>query len=270
MPLLSQLDFCRSGLSIRYQASDRPQALFVEVIVDGTPAQPFANWAMQCVLDTVNFGGGGGDIFSPAECSLEMIAGPLSPEEALRSTYAWELKAKAICPGFMRNVVEELRRAGFDRSPLTMSIRGEIPTDGSEMSVTERKVLGWLDDPRAYPAAWPKPPFPLNVVSKGDSGVEADIRMVVGAPIDPALRTDLEFFVLRWLNAIRNYVAEDGEEVLFNPNRMRPTFGQSRTEFRAYFPYFVYGSDAARAMLINMMTRLHHDRVPVLEAEIGL
>src|SRR4051794_31838292 len=143
MPILSMMDFATNGLVVRYRASDQPQELRVDVEVAGAPQLPFAPIAMRTLVDTINRGVAAGNVFDPRVSSAEILSGP-SEEEARGTQYRWTLRMAGVEPRFMRNMVEELRRAGFQHPVRYMSIVGSLAQDRSPLSVDELTVRNWL------------------------------------------------------------------------------------------------------------------------------
>ncbi|KYF70861.1 hypothetical protein [Sorangium cellulosum] len=267
MPLIRHLDFAQRSLSVAYRASPAPQELVVDVDVAGPPMAPFAPMAMRAVVDAINAGAAGGALFPPAAGYARRLAGPWDEPDGLGVSYRWVLEIAAVAPGFLRNMVEELRRAGMNQPVVRMRIAGALPLDNSPLSVRESQVRSWLDDPRAYLEPWTRPGFPFHVVSRSEG---ATLRVELAQAIDPPLRQALEDLSVQWLNVIRNYASRQGEEVLFNPHRMLPAFGQGRAEFRAHYPEFLYARDPAAAVLVNMLTRFHERVARIALVEVGL
>ena len=267
MPRINHLEFAQHGLSVAYQASPLPQELEVEVDVAGRPIAPFAHMAMRAVVDAVNDGAAGGAVFPPEASQALRLEGPWEDEDALGESYRWALRVSGVAPLFLRNMVEELRRAGMNQPVVRMRIAGSLPLDGGPLSAREGDVRAWLDDPRAYLDAWPSPGFPLHRVPRNH---DATLRIELARPIDPPLRMALEDLSVKWLNVIRNYESRYGGEVIFNPHRMLPSFGQGKAEFRAYFPELPYTREPASAALVNLLARFHAQVARVAVAELGL
>ncbi|MGK3964031.1 hypothetical protein WMF38_07610 [Sorangium sp. So ce118] len=267
MPLIGHLEFAQRSLSVAYRASPAPQELIVEVDVAGPPMAPFAPMAMRAVVDAINGGAAGGSLFPPASGSARRLAGAWDEPDGLGVSYRWVLQVAAVAPGFIRNMVEELRRAGMNRPVVRMRIAGALPPDSSPLSVRESQVRAWLDDPRAYLEPWPSPGFAFHSVLQSEG---ATLRIELAQAIDPPVRQALEDLSVQWLNAIRNYASRQGDEVLFNPHRMLPTFGQGKAEFRALYPEFLYAREPAAAVLVNMLTRFHERVARIALVEVGL
>lgn len=265
--MLMGLDFIDSALGLRYRASDEPQQLWVEVDVDGQPSQPFAGGSMRLLVDGINDGIAGGDLFAPTLPKAKILQGP-TPEEAAGSRYRWTLEVSAVAPSYMVSMVAELRRAGFDRFVSRMSIVGSVAPDETEASVREEEVRRSLQSPSpGHLRAWPRISFPVTALHH-PSGLMASLRLEFADPIDKPFRRALEQFVMRWVNSLRNTPDDNGEEVFFNPHRMLPYFGQSPTEFSVRLPEFRYEKATARAAILNMLERLHASGTPVLQARV--
>ena len=173
----------------------------------------------------------------------------------------------ALAPRYIGFMVEELRRCGFDVPVLGISILGELPIDQSNLSITEAHVKSWLDDPHAYPRAWPAPPFPVTIAPRSDPLTDAWFRVALADPVTPEIRDALELEAVVWMNASRNYVTRAGLEYYVDPNITLPTCAQALREFRARYKEFRYCEDAG-ALLINMMVRFHAVTAKVVELEL--
>ncbi|MEJ7728291.1 MAG: hypothetical protein WKG00_03670 [Polyangiaceae bacterium] len=270
MPLIPGLDFASRALRVSYCASTAPQEVVIDVTVAAAPVAPFAGWSMQAVCAAINLGAAGGAVFSPAAGAVERLSGPWSELEGAGASYSWVLRVASVDPLFIRNMVEELRRSGFDRQVTWMSIQGSLPLDGTSMSVREGEVRAWLDDPNAYPGTWPALPFAVRQGDRGASGLVGHLRVGAAAAIDVATRTRLEELSVHWLNCLRNVPSVYGGLVDFDPNRMLPHFAQGKTEFRARFPELPYLPAPSRAALTNMLARFHETVLPLTEVELPL
>lgn len=268
MALLPGLDFATTAFAVRYCARPTPQHVDVHVHTEDLPGGLYAPWAMAAIVDAANFGAAGGDVFHPSTTAIEVVSGPVTEEEAvpMGTHYAWQLRVTAVAPSYIRNMVEELRRCGFNFPVAAMSIIGEGALDGSPMSVTEVAVRRWLDDPHAYPLAWPTPPFHISFTPRQGEDTEAWFRLELADRVTSATRASLEELAVLWLNAVRNYVSDEGELVLMDPNVTLPHCAHGGVEFRARYQDFMYNIHS-RDLLVNMLTRFH-SRVPIVAAEI--
>jgi hypothetical protein len=267
MPLLPHLEFASRALTVSYRGSLDPQDVTIDVAVLAPPAAPFAHMAMRAVVDAVNAGVAGGDVFSPGAGRAERLAGPWYDADALGANYRWVIEVAGVAPLFVRNMVEELRRAGMNRDVVAMSIVGALPVDATPMSVREAHVRAWLDDAGAYLPAWPSLGVPVTSTPR-ETG--AALRLEMAQPISPPVRQALEDLSVNWLNFIRNYVGERGGMVYADPHKTLPSFGQSKTEFRALYEEFLYAKGPARALLVNMLARFHERVARIAAAEIAL
>lgn len=268
MPLLQRLDYvARGGLHVAYRGSTALQQLDVVALTRGVPSKGAANWYFQNLVDTINAGGAGGSTFSPAAGFAEMIAGPRSDADAVRPDHHATFRVAAVAPLFMRTLIEDLRFAGVQHPVMELRVAGSLPLDATPLSVTEREVRHWLDDPNAYLDRWPTPGFPIAF---DDLREGAALRVVLADPIDPALREKLEELAVRWLNAIRNNVSFDGREVRPNPGKTLPRFGQGKSEFRASYDAFPWARESSQAIIVNLLSRFHEKVAPIVEAEVAL
>ncbi|WP_437683368.1 hypothetical protein [Sorangium sp. So ce131] len=267
MPVLYDMEFAAGGLLVAYRASPEPQELLIEVATEGTAEFPMSVASLRALIEAINRGAAGGAVFDPLLGAAERVAGPWDDGGVLGPSYRWTLRVAGVAPLFLRNMVEELRRAGADRPVTRMSLLGSLPLDGSAMSVREGLVRSWLDDRSTYLEAWPHREFPVNVEPADHV---ANLRVELAAAITPAIRSELEATSVWWLNCIRNYVSEDGLEVVMNPSKTLPMFGSSRTEFRAHYAEFLYKRAPARAILENLLYRFHRTVAPIARVALHL
>ncbi|WP_437961324.1 hypothetical protein WME76_17915 [Sorangium sp. So ce119] len=251
-----------------YRASPEPQELSVDVTVAGVPETQLAHFMMRTLLDAINGGAAGGSLFHPAAGSAALLRGPLD-EAPTGSSYAWVVRVAAVAPVFLRTCVDQLALCGAGKPVTSLTFRGSVPLDGSPLSITDRQVRAMLTDPTAYVDAWPAPGFPVRDGDRGADDVEATLRLEMGSRITSPVRARLEDLAIGWINVVHRYADNHGRYVTFNPQKTLPRFGQSKTEFRAYYPEFRWASGPARAAMINMLTRFHHEVAPIAAAEIG-
>lgn len=268
MPLISRLDFVQQGgLRVAYRASPAPQELTIDVTTTGVPHKGVANWYFQAIIDDINAGAAGGSIFAPSQGFAELVSGPVYDADALRPDHHAVIRVAGVAPLFLRTVVEELRWAGAEMPTTHLSIQGSEPLDQSPLSVREHHVRAWLDDPSAYLEPWPSPGIKVQM---NDLRSGAALRVVTESPITPPIRDELEQLSVRWLNAVRNYVSDDGAEPDVNIAKMLPAYGQGKSEFRARYGQFLYTREPSRATIANMLARFHERVAPLVEAEVSL
>lgn len=268
MPLISRLDFVQhGGLRVAYRASPSPQELTIDVMTAGVPHKGAANWYFQALIDDINAGAAGGALFAPSQGLAELLSGPDHDADALRPDHHAVLRVSGVSPLFLRTIVEELRWAGVEHPTTHLSIVGSEPLDQSALSVREHHVRAWLDDPSAYLEPWPSPGLKIQM---NDLRSGAALRVVTASPITPPVREELEQLSVRWLNAVRNYVSDEGAEPKTNLGKMLPAYGQGKSEFRARYGQFLYAREPSRAIIANMLVRFHERVAPLVEAEVSL
>lgn len=268
--MLAGTEFIRDSLWIRYRASADPQRVDIHVRTTGAMpvAVEYGRVFMRRVIDTIELGAAGGSLFDPAAGSAKLVAAP--PEgEALGPDYVWSAEVAGVSPRALRTMVEHLRHSGGGFFPVTsMSITGSLPTDRSELSVTEEEVKRWLRDPEAYIDAWPEPGFPVTPreVSSG-----AAIRVTLADEITPELSDALRTALIAWVNVTSEYVADTGEHIrVGNSWEMLPVFGMGRHELRARYRQFPRRKGPSRDALVNMIARFHRTTAKVEELSVGL
>ena len=269
MPLLSNLEFAERSLLVRYRAHQDPQELRVSVGIEAEPQAPFAHWAMMTLVKVASRGGAGGNLFAPTDCAMRVVSGPTTDEEtdACGQAYEWVLEARCIAPLFLRNMVEELRRCGFDRKVTAMSILGSAALDDSDLSVDDTTVRRWLDDPEAYLQAWGQLPFRVTLVERAGTDSDAWFRVVLAEPITKERREALELVAVTWMNASRNYLSTQGLEYVADPNVTLPSCASTKFEFRARYRDFDFCRPAGN-LLLNLLGRFSLTTAKILEVEL--
>lgn len=265
----------RPDLVVSYRASPDPQDLAIQVTVAGPPQIPVAHFAMRTIVDAINYGAAGGSLFHPTLSAAECLSGPFdAPPTGTHYSppslrYAWVVRVAAVAPVFMRTVVEELAICGAEQPVTSMRVVGSLPLDQGPLSVRDEQVLSFIADPTAYVDDWPSPGFPVEAGDRGADDVEGSLRIELADPITAAVRESLEQVAFTWINVVHLYIDNHGRKILFNPQKTLPRFGQSKTEFRAYYPDFRWVSGPSRAAMSNMLSRFHHTVAPIVAAEIG-
>ncbi|KYF68175.1 hypothetical protein BE11_36370 [Sorangium cellulosum] len=268
MPLLDALDFVKSDLVVRYRASAEPQELSIDVKLARKAGKESAPQIVRSLIDIIALGAAGGADFPPWLGEAELVSGPWDPPESLGPGLSYRLRIAAVSPLYIRSMVERLRQAGFRSKVKSMSIVGSLAPDASPLSVHEGHIRAWLDDPAAYQGAWPEVPFPLKTRRTDET---AELRVVLSKGLTPKLREDLEVLSYLWMNAVDDYVDEEGEQVdLHRIDQRFPTFGRTKTEFRASFKEFLHVREPSRAVLSNILVRFHHRVAKIAEAEIAV
>jgi hypothetical protein len=256
-------------LDVAYRGSLSPQTVDVGVELAGPAELPLAPWAIGSLVDCINHGLAGGSDFAPNAGSAKLEAGPTgqgpaAPDE-LGPKYAFRLTVAGVSPRFVRVLVENLAASGHPSAVKTISVVGSLPTDISKLSVRERELADWLDDPNAYPAAWPTPGFAV-VTKPIPRGATVNVTLARGdmnqlAPI-------LEETLSAWQSAVLTYptAALSGRGVM-DPHA---AFARTRTELRAKVSLFDHVRGPARAALINALTWFHETIAPLARVEIAM
>jgi hypothetical protein len=271
MPLNDRLDFTAKDLFVRYRASDKPQQLDVEVRTsgqykgDGGGASRLVNAMM-----VVGQGAAGDAQMAPWQGAMEYVSGgpDVQGPGSGGPHFRWTLRVTGLCPKYMRVLVEDLRLVARENTRVTfMSIQGSEPMDLTDMSVNERSVNAWLDDPAAYPARWPKPGFPIKE-NLEQTGKGAAFRLDVDGGVSPEIRRALDTLSSNYMNALFPYLSANGA-----PSSLRhiiPICASAKTEYRAVIPIFPWVREPALDLLVNLLARFHHDVAPIVEAEIWM
>jgi hypothetical protein len=266
MPLLNALDFVADRLLVSYRASLEPQNVTLHFELKsastGDPITIYTIW------DQILLGMAGSDVFAPTSGDGTMPPmsslkdGRLSPKE-----YKVVLPdVRGTAPVYLRLVVELLRVVGGNTDIASLDIRGDLPADASPMSVTEREVKKWLDDPTAYPRRWPKLSFPVEEKELAGKGISAHIGFA--KPPNNKQKGELETRILGWRNLVVNYVSPDGE---FVPQKLGPTVPKvvwKKSEAVASIELFEHTREPAMDVLLNVLERAHHEIGPLTHVKL--
>lgn len=267
MPILDALDFTRNDLAVTYRASDAPQTLSFRIRTQGPIADPELGSMVEDLIGVVEMGGAGSDVFPPEIGAAKLVAGdPGAPGPDL----AFDLEIRGAAPVFLRSAIESVRFVGgIDNLIVAMHVSGSLPLVPGAPCAREADVRAWLDDPDAYPRAWPSPGF--KVIAGKAMG--ALIRIRLGVRVDATIEEHLRSVVFHWLYATNTYVSSHAEWMPNEPrhlSRLMPKFARARNEFRVTIEQFTRRPGPARALLVNMLARFHATVAPVGEAEIAL
>jgi hypothetical protein len=261
MPLLNALDFAADRLLVSYRASPEPQNVTLHFELKGASnGQPIAFFA---IWSQIHLGMAGSDVFAPTACDATRPHGKfLSQGRVTPKEYKVVLTdVRGVAPIHLRLLIERLRMVGGNTELASLDIRGDLPVDESPLSVSERQVRQWLDDPAAYPRRWPKLSFPVEEKEFTGKGVSAHIGFA-DAP-DDQKKADLEMRVLEWRNAAVNYVSDDGE---FVPQKLGPTMPKvvwKKSEAVASIELFEHAREPSMNLLLNVLERAHHEIGPI-------
>jgi len=261
MPLLNALDFAADRLLVGYRASLEPQNLTVHFTLKAPTGGATSTFPSLCSY--MNTGMAGSDVFAPTAGGVEppsphlMRDGRIAPDE-----YKVVLKGvRGVAPIFIRQIVEIMRGVGRVVELSSLDIRGELPTDASDMSVTERGVRQWLEHPLAYPRRWPKPSFVVEEKDFEGRGVSA--RIAFAEAPDDVQRQELQTRILGWRNLANYYVSPEGKFVSHSLGPTLPKIVFKKTEAVASIEQFHNTRGPAMDILVNVLERAHHEVVPI-------
>jgi hypothetical protein len=203
---------------------------------------------------------------------LPWIEKGVEPETHLEKTgpsYRFEFPHAAFAPVMLRLMIEELRWIGLDQAVEGMVIRGSLALDDSPLSITEREVKGWLDDPTAYPKVWPELGFRVSDRS-AVKGAFVRVRFTQDLPRE--LWDLADDVVDGWFEVLGNYVSESSHEVVPIPpgGYVRPESAFARREVVYRLEKFPYVKKPSRDLLLNTLCRFHHEVASIESVEVAL
>lgn len=267
---MSSLDFSGTALQVAYRESPEPQTLALHIKIAREPVAPYVNVAVANIVDAIQLGAAGGRVFDPRAGQARVLNGPMTDEEAVGDEHHFTLEVVGVARTFMRNVVEQLSLSGVGYPVTTISVVGSVPTDQSDRSVTTPIIQYWLANAKDYPEAWGQWPFRVIDGGRHPHDDRTELRVLLDGLLTADTRQRLEELCQHWVNFIQLYRNERGGEVQLNPHKSLPAFGQAKDELRAFFPEFLWTSQSAKAVLLNMLTRFHHEQNAILEVEVAL
>jgi hypothetical protein len=268
MPLLNALEFARDHLAVSYRASPDQQTLTVHFRLEGPEVKP-TNTSILALCHEIEFGMGGSDVFAP-------MAGraPAPPPTFLKdgfvgpNEYRFTLEVASVAPIFLRIFVERMRAVGRDFPLASLSITGALPCDTGPMSVNERNVIGWLDDPLAYPRRWPKVSFPFDIEEGPSKGVS--IQISFAGPVKKEARHEIETRLLFWRNLVVGYVSPNGEFVRQQLGPTLPRYAWKKGALGCGIERFDHTRGPSVDVLLNMLERVHAAIIPLQRVVIRI
>jgi hypothetical protein len=266
MPIVFNLDFVSTGLSVRYRASDAPQLVRLDVSLE----QPAFDSAVPVIVNTfvraIGAGAAGGAVFHPGVGSAKVLSGiDIGDDGEEGPDYAYELEIAGASPHFVRCIVDDMCAASGETKLRSLSLTGSLPLDEGPLSVREPQVKAWLDDPAAYPEQWPSPGF-LVVAKEVARGMS--LRVAFADPMTDEVYDTVARAFRSWQHAVHHYVNIPGTR-LGGMDR-DAQYGRKKFEFLAATPDFDYTRKPTRDALVNVLVKLHEQVARIAEVEIGM
>jgi hypothetical protein len=254
MPMLKGLSFAKNNLKVSYCASDKPQVL--NITVKNKRKQSCKAEDQIFLIDHMaNTGIAGGSTFEPLKSKWEVSAkDKKTVRNVLGPQFSWKRKVTAIDPLFLRSVVEQLRfcgTGGVNQNPVVeMSVIGELPLDNGDLSITEKIVYAWLNDPSKYVGEWQDPGFIINQKNTKTN----KIRLTVNLKKSPSskeynLLNDIAF---DWSMNVINYVSTEGKKVTLGAGFL-PIVKKIKRGLTADYNNFQFVRIPARALIVNAL-----------------
>ena len=269
MPLLTGLEFAQHNLHVAYRASAEPQIMTVDIGTAGRSPRPMAGGYIWVVRRWLRSGVAGSDVFPPWLPWIEKGVEPETYEAKPGPSYHFEIPHAGFAPPMIRLLVELFRKIGLTQPVEGMVIRGSLPLDDSPLSVTERDVKRWLDDPTAYPRVWPDLGFPV-IERSAAKGAFVRMRLLRDFSRDAwDLACDP---VAEWCEVLTDYVSEASHEVVPMPpaGPFQPEVAFARREIVYRLEKFPYVKKPSRDLLLNTLCRFHHEVARIESVEVAL
>lgn len=267
MPLLNGLDFTQHNLRVAYRASAEPQVMTIDIGTAGKALRPMAGGYIWVVRRWLRSGVAGSDIFPPWLPWIEKGVEPETYQEETGPSYHFEIPHAAFAPLMIRLLVELFRKIGVNQPVEGMVIRGSLPLDDSPLSITERDVKRWLDDPTAYPRVWPDLGFEV-IDRSAVKGAFVRVRLVDDLP--PGEWDTAYDRVGRWFEVLKEYVSEADHGPVPIPTFELTEASFARREVVYRLEKFPYVKKPSRDLLLNTLCRFHHEVARIESVEVAL
>lgn len=264
MPFVQTLDaLAQGGLTVRYRGSTERQKLTIDVIRSGRCQAPCL--AAYNLRNSLNLGFAGGADFHPTTGFGEVLAE--SPDLQGPELH-WEIDVAGLSPLALRNLIEN--HSSIYAPPQQMVIVGSLALDDSPLSVTEQKVVPWLDSFEAYPMAWPEPGFEIeeDTIPKG-----AFIRVDLDGLATSEVLEKFHWTVACWNGQTQKYPLSNRKKQRNKDIRQvseDPQLGHTKSSLTASWQYLDIYFDPGRDLLINGLVWFHHKVAPIRRVHIGL
>jgi hypothetical protein len=257
--LLAKLEYVHKNLSVAYRSSLERQRIDIQMT---SSEMSSAYVQMLALVRHINSGAASGSEFPPESSFAKIIRD--TPDKN-GPNYDWQLEIAGMSPKFIRQFVERLRGVSRKGYAMSLAIRGSFALDESPLSVTEREVIAWLDDPNAYPGAWPSPGFPVEreFPPKG-----ASVRVRLAGKANKKILSGFRNVLAIWSNLTLEFFDAKGEQM--GRSDFNPSIAASGVELSARYGIFDRVREPSAAALINLLGRLHHDVAPIEKAIIAL
>ena len=266
MPLLANMNYVDTALSVAYRGSEQPQRLSIDMTTTGRATMPLFGVFLAGMQRAILYGGAAGARFRPWEAVCDVLTQPEGDAESGPSYHA-DLMVAGMAPEFLRVAIEYMRGAGADQLVTSLTIQGELPLEASDASVTQEQVKTWLDSPTAYPGYYPQEDFPVEVHDSLKGG-SASILLANTPNADQTglLRATL----LLWHTWTSHLVGRDGRQLTKPIPVSNLKLALSKREFVARMAQFPWTVEPARASLRNYLAYLHHRVAAIAKVEIAL
>lgn len=258
MTLLDGLEFTEQHLTVTYRADVHPQLLRIHAHTAGPSAKRSGPIVVRKIMDLINAGAAAGRMFLPEESSAERVSGPWNGADAFGPHYEWQLRVTAVCPEFMRTVVELARKVGWEQPLLSLDVFGGLPPDGSPAAATTGSVRRALQSATSYVPRCRAPSFDVNEQTVGES--IAKVTLQLNQRAGQGTMKVIEAVFAKWLAGTASIVGQDGRSVersVEQLEQMIPRFERSSSAMSATLEWFPHATKPSSDMLINMLQKLN-------------
>lgn len=266
MPLLNRLEFAQHNLRVAYRSSLEPQVMTIDIGTAGRALRPLAGGYIWAVRRWLRSGVAGSDVFPPWLPWIEKGVEPETYEEETGPSYHFEFPHAGFAPPMIRLLVELFRKIGVNQPVEGMVLKGSLPLDDSPLSITEREVKRWLDDPTAYPKVWPELGF--EVIDRS-AGKGAFVRMRLASDFSRDAWDMAHDPINEWFEVLTDYVSEATHEVVPTQHHA-PESAFARREVVYRLEKFPYVKKPSRDLLLNTLCRFHHEVARIESVEVAL
>lgn len=241
-------------LHLAYRAVSGPQRLNIEAALAAPDEGAGLPTAMRMLVEAINGGAAGGEVFPPSEGVARVLSGPLMlpgrPSRDPGPRYRWELEIAGVVPSFWR-IATAVLAFGAAPIPLTdLAILGSERVDDSSWSITGPKLAVQMREVQGYAGAFPTLPFEVR---RGDIPQGCAIRIHFTTPLNAELVERLGDLLALW--GVLTVGCPCLEGIHLGGRTFVDRLGITTVEYSRYIEDFDYLRAASEPLLLNMLAR---------------
>lgn len=255
------------GLAVRYQASAEPQTLEVSVRMKKKYLYSLLRPEMGTLVEVMASGGASGDEFAPSSSRAKLVHGTFDAKApgGEGPEFAWTLEVAGISPLFLRVMIDDLAASGGSgvRADSIM-ITGSLAPSGDPLSVDDRKMSAWLDDPTAFPKACSQSGFPITYAPATRG---ATVKLGFRNDTSPALLEKIQELLANWSLVTGTFPDAAHKRHHFGMADVTPKLSRKKFEIVARWNEFTFDPKPKFALLTNMLVHFHENEAALVSVE---